>query len=291
MYVVAGATGHTGRVAAEALLSQGKQVTVILRSAEKAEPWHAKGAKVAVSSLEDTAKMRDILAGAEGAYLLIPPNYQIQNYMEDRKRLIAALAEAVDASRIEHVVLMSSSGGHLPSGTGLILVNHMGEEALGKVARNLTILRPGSFVENWTPVLGAAKTNGVLPSFHSPQHKLTMIATADVGRFAAVSLLDPAHRRRILNLAGPQEYSPEDIGQILAEIMGREMRVMSPPMSAMIPVLVKQGFSEDVAKLFQEMYGAANSGKLEFETEGAEFRRGTITPGEVFRKILSSQAD
>ena len=77
MYVVAGATGNTGSVAADTLLAEGKQVTVIVRSAEKGEPWRAKGAKVAVSNLDETAKVREILAGAEGVYLLIPPNPEV----------------------------------------------------------------------------------------------------------------------------------------------------------------------------------------------------------------------
>ena len=290
MYVVAGVTGNTGSVAAEALLAQGRQVTVIVRSAEKGAPWRARGAKVAVSSLDDTPKMREILEAAEGAYLLIPPNYQVANYIEDRRRLIDALAHAVEASRIDHVVLMSSSGGHLSRGTGLILVNHLGEEAIGKVARNLTILRPGSFVENWTPMLNAAKTNGTLPTFHSPQHKLVMIATADVGRYAAESLLNPARGRRILNLAGPQEYSPADIAEIVSGLLGRDVRVVNPPLSAAVPAFMKLGFSEDVAGLFRDMHTAANEGKLVFETDGTEFQRGSIAPAEVFQKLLQSAA-
>ena len=288
MYVVAGATGNTGSVAADTLLRAGKQVTVIVRSEEKGDPWRAKGAKVAVSSLDETAKMIEILKGAEGAYLLIPPNLEVTNYMDNRRRLAEAMAEAVRESNLPHVVLMSSAGGQLAAGTGLILVNHIGEEAMKPVARNLTILRPGSFVENWEPVLTAAKANGVLPTFHSPQHKLNMIGTEDVGRFAAEALLNPASGRRIINLAGPQEYSPEDIAGILSSLLGREVRVVNPPMSAAVPNFVKLGFSEDTAKLFEEMYIAANSGKLVFENEGAEFRRGTVTPREVFEKLLKN---
>lgn len=286
MYVVAGVTGNTGSVAAETLLAQGEQVKVIVRSVEKGEPWSAKGAKVVVSSLDETSKLREILAEAEGAYLLIPPNYEVPNYMDDRRRLIQALAKAVEESKIPHVVLMSSAGGHLASGTGLILVNHMGEEAMKPVTQNLTILRPGSFVENWEPVLAAAKASGVLPTFHSPQHKLTMIGTEDVGRFAAEALLNPAQGRRILDLAGPQEYSPEDIAGILGSLLGRDVRVVNPPMSAAVSTFMKLGFSEDAAKLFEEMYAAANSGKLVFENTGTEFRRGTVTPRDVFQKLL-----
>lgn len=286
MYVVAGVTGKTGSVAAESLLAQGKSVTVLVRSPERGEPWKARGATVAVATLEDSAKMREILAPAAGAYLLVPPNYEVPNYLEDRRRLIDALARAVAQSQVPHVVLMSSAGGHLLSGTGLILVNHLAEAAITPVARNLTILRPGSFIENWEPLLGPAKASGVLPTFHSAQHKLIMIATRDIGRFAAQSLLDPAQGRRILNLAGPQEYSPEDIAGILAVALDRDVRVVNPPMSTAVATFMKAGFSEDAAKLFAEMYDAANAGKLRFEHQGCELHRGTVTPSEVFEKLL-----
>lgn len=286
MYVIAGVTGKTGSVAAETLLAAGGPVTVIVRSAEQGEPWKSRGARVAVSTLQDTAKMAEILAAAEGAYLLIPPNYEVANYLDDRRRLIDALARAVAQSRVPHVVLMSSAGGQLASGTGLIVVNHWGEEAIKPAARNLTILRPGSFAENWEPVLAPAKASGVLPTFHSPRHKLTMIAAADVGRFAAQSLLDPASGRRILDLAGPQEYSPEDVAKILADLLKREVRVVNPPPGTAVPTFMKAGFSEDAARLFAEMFAAANAGKLVFEQTGTQFRRGGTTPREVFQKLL-----
>jgi uncharacterized protein YbjT (DUF2867 family) len=247
------------------------------------------GAMVAVADFEETARMTEILASAEGAYLLTPPNFEVANCFENRRRLIAATAKAVSESGIPHVVFMSSAGGQLPSGTGLILINHMGEEAMKQVAKNLTILRPGSFAENWEPMLGAAKANGVLPTFHSPQHKLTMISTDDVGQFAAEALLDPARGRRILDLAGPQEYSPEDIAQILSSLLGHDVRVVNPPITAAVATFMKAGFSGDAAKLFEEMYMAANSGKLEFEKTGTEFRRGKVTPREVFEKLLKKQ--
>jgi uncharacterized protein YbjT (DUF2867 family) len=290
MYVVAGVTGHTGSVAAETLLAAGKEVTVIVRSPEKGEPWREKGAQVAVASLDDISKMTEILSSAEGAYLLTPPNFELTNYMENRRRLIEATAKAVGESGVSHVVFMSSAGGQLPSGTGLILVNHMGEEALKPVAKNLTILRPGSFAENWEPVLSAARANGILPTFHSPQHKLTMISTDDVGRFAAEALLDPPRGRRILDLAGPQEYSPEDVAQMLGSLLGREVRVVNLPLSAAVATFMKAGFSADAAKLFEEMYVAANSGKLVFEKSGTEFKRGKITPREVFEKLLAKKS-
>lgn len=44
MFVVLGATGNTGSVAARTLLAQGKSVRVVVHGAAKGEAWRAKGA-------------------------------------------------------------------------------------------------------------------------------------------------------------------------------------------------------------------------------------------------------
>src|SRR5437016_5265158 len=72
MYVVAGVSGNTGKVVAETLLSQKKPVRVIVRDAAKGAAWKARGAEVAVAELDDVPALTKALAGAEGAYLLLP---------------------------------------------------------------------------------------------------------------------------------------------------------------------------------------------------------------------------
>ena len=53
MFVVFGATGNTGSVAATTLLAQGKSVRVVVHSAAKGEAWKAKGADAIIADLED----------------------------------------------------------------------------------------------------------------------------------------------------------------------------------------------------------------------------------------------
>ena len=285
MYVIAGATGQTGAAAADALLAQGKPVTVIVHSEDKGKNWQLKGAKVAVADLGDTPGLRSILSGADGAYLLIPPGYNAPKIVEDRRRVIEALAKAVAESGISHVVLLSSIGGHLSSGTGLIVNNYNGEKALAPVAKNLTVLRASYFIENWRPVLDLAK-EGVLPSFLIANRKIPMVATKDVGRVVAESLVNPARGRRVIELAGPQDYSPDDIAQALRSVLGREVSVNQLPVEAAAPILKGMGFSDDAVRLFQEMSAGINSGHVSFESKGTEFRRGNVTPEEVFRGLL-----
>jgi len=286
MYVVAGVTGQTGRAVAESLLKQGNPVTVVVRTEEKGEAWREKGAKVAVAALEDVPALRGALANAEGAYLLVPPIYGAARFLEDQRRTADALAKAVAESGIPHVVFLSSIGAQLLSGTGPILSVRYGESVLTPVARNLTLLRPAYFIENWAPVLGAARENGVLPTFLTPQRKIPMIATKDIGRIAAESLVNPARGRQVLELAGPEEYGPEDIARVLGSLLRRDVRVDYAPLNAVVPTFTSLGFSEDLARLMEEMYAGINSGHIAYEKKGAEFRRGTVSAIEVLRGLL-----
>jgi len=161
MFVVTGASGQTGRATALALLEQNQPVTAVVRSKDKEAEWKARGAEVAVLDLADSAALTDLLRGKAGAFLMIPPSAGEADYIAERQKIIDAFARAVRDSQIPHIVLLSSMGAQHAAGTGLILVNHNGEEALRPVAQHLTLLRAAYFLENWGSVLHVARENGI----------------------------------------------------------------------------------------------------------------------------------
>jgi uncharacterized protein YbjT (DUF2867 family) len=288
MYVVAGVTGNTGSVVAQSLLDRHKPVTVIARSEEKAQPWKAKGAKISIGSFEQPETIINALKSADGAYLLIPPASGVSE--QERERVVRSLAQAVEKSGVKHVVFLSSIGAQHASGTGPIVSVHIAETTLTPVANNLTFIRAAFFFENWAPVLSAAQNNGVLPTFLTPDRKIPMVSTRDIGRVAAEALLDPPNGRRIIELAGPQDYSPEDIASALSSSLNRGVRVQPLPISAAVETLKGMGFPEQVARLFQEMYEGINSGHVAYEDGSAEFRRGIVTAEEALRGLLGRSA-
>jgi uncharacterized protein YbjT (DUF2867 family) len=275
-------------VVAQSLLDQHKPVTVIVRSEEKAQRWKSKGAKIVVGSFEQPETIIEALNSADGAYLLIPPASGIAQ--QERERIVKSLAEAVEKSAVKHVVVLSSIGAQHASGTGPIVATHITETAIGPIARNSTFIRAAYFFENWTPVLAAAQSNGVLPTFLTPDRKIPMVSTRDIGRTAADSLLDPARGRRIVELAGPQDYSPQDIASILTSLLNREVRVQHLPLSAAAETFKGMGFPEEVAHTFLEMYAGINSGLVSYEGGRAEFRRGVITAEDALRGLLGKSA-
>ena len=62
MFAVLGASGNTGRVVAETLLSQNKKVRVVVRDVAKGQVWTAAGADVSVADVEDGAALTRALA-------------------------------------------------------------------------------------------------------------------------------------------------------------------------------------------------------------------------------------
>ena len=286
MYVVAGATGHTGRVVAESLLAAGKPVRVLVREEGKGREWSARGASIARADLGDEAALAAALAGAEGAYLLIPPTYTADDVLADRRRLAASIAAAVARSGVPHVALLSSTGAQHASGTGMILAPREGELAVAPAAKNVTIVRGAYFLENWGTVLPAARDSGVLPTFLTHDRKFPMVASADVAAAAADALLDGPRGRRVIEIAGPEELSPDDVGRIAGGLLGRNVRVEQAPLSAIGPAFRSFGMSDDAVRLFREMTAAINEGRSEFERRGTGYRRGATPAEAVFRAIL-----
>ena len=285
MFVVFGATGHTGGVVADSLLARNQPVRVVVRSADKGAPWKAKGAAVAVASLDDPASLSRALEGATATYLLLPPSYESASWLTGQRRRIDAAAEAVKTGGVSHVVFLSSIGGQLAEGTGPIRGLHYGERRLGVAAKNLTILRPGYFMENWASGVGMAKSQGVVPTFIAPTAKIPMIATKDIGVTAAQRLLAGGNGKLIVELAGPEEYSPDDVAAALGLILGKKVATQPAPLSAVVPTFGSFGFSEEAARLFEEMYAAFAGGLIGYE-HPASLVRGRVTLIDALREVV-----
>jgi len=286
MYVVTGVSGHTGSAAAETLLARGKPVRVVVRDPAKGAPWKKRGAEVAVANLSDASALARALAGADGAYVLIPPQYAAEDLIAAQKPVADALAAAIRQSGVPHVVFLSSIGAQHATGTGPIRSLHYGEDVIGRAAKNVTILRAAYFFENAVPVLGEAKAHGVLPSFLTPGRAVPMVATQDIGRAAAEALLDPPKGRRVIELSGPRDFTPEDVAAAVGRVLGREVRVQGVPLEAVIPAMAAAGLTAGAAALMQEMYGGVNDGRIDFEGGGAVRKRGTLGPEDALRPSL-----
>lgn len=283
MFVISGASGNTGSAAATALLAQGHEVRVIVRDAKKGEAWKQRGAEVALAELTDTAALTAAVRGADGVYVMLPPNHHADDLLAMQDSLIGHWTAALAAARPKHVVALSSVGAELPSGSGPILGVHALESALGKLSLPVTAVRAAYFMENWGAVAHPAKADGVLPSTLTLGLSTRMVATADIGRTVAAALIAGPSAERVIELAGPRDYTPEEVAAAFARVLGRPVQVVPVPDAAIEAVLAQAGMKPKMAALYHDMIGAFNSGKLAFK--GAP-RRGSVTIDEVVRGLV-----
>ncbi|HEY3666969.1 MAG TPA: NmrA family NAD(P)-binding protein [Polyangiaceae bacterium] len=288
MFVITGATGHTGSVAAETLLALGKQVRVVVRDAAKAKALAERGAEVVTADLSDEAALTRAFQGADGVFMLSPPDVTLKDFLGDRKKLTDGLARVAKAAKVKHVVLLSSIGSQHEAGTGMIRSTHAAELALRATGLPVTFVRAGYFVENWAAVLQPVQQDGALPSFIAAAQAIPMVASHDIGKTIAQALLDGPRGTRVIELAGPVEATPNDVAAALSKILGKPVKVAEAPLSAVVPTFTSFGFSQNVAELFREMYEGLANGKVSWQG-GTELVRGTTSLEDTLRALTGKQ--
>src|SRR5580693_8836116 len=98
MHAIMGITGQIGGVVARALLDAKQPVRAIVRDAAKGQAWSDRGCEVALATIEDAASLAAAFRGAEGVFVLVPPNFDpLPGFPEAQaigNTLRTALAEA-----------------------------------------------------------------------------------------------------------------------------------------------------------------------------------------------------
>ncbi|WP_085027277.1 NmrA family NAD(P)-binding protein [Ensifer aridi] len=285
MYVVLGANGRAGGEVARALIERGEAVRVVLRSKEQGEKWTALGAEVAVATIEDADTMADALKGASGAFLLNPPPVSGDPYARTEE-FGAALSGAAPRARLPKAVVLSSIGAQHASGTGVIATLNRFEALLDGVAPATVFLRSGYFVETWGEVAQTVMSESVLPTFIEPSQRIPMVSTIDVGRAAAAVLCEEWTGKRVVELAGPEDWSAGDVASAFAEVLGRPVVPVPVPPERRAALLAEEGVPGEVANALLGMYEGIAKG-LFMHQNGSEHRRGTISLMTAIERVVA----
>jgi uncharacterized protein YbjT (DUF2867 family) len=158
--------------------------------------------------------------------------------------------------------MLSAIPASLAEGNGPPKDLHYMENALRATGVILTAMRASYFQENIASALPAANQAGVFPNFlPSADFAFPMIATSDVGCFAADALLAPATRSEVIDLFGPS-YSMRQLADKLGAALGKTLRVVDIPAAAHVTALVDAGLPRPFAEAIAEMWAAFVSGRV-----------------------------
>ena len=284
MYVVTGATGNTGSVIATRLLAAGKKVRVVGRSMERLRPLVALGAEPFAADITDKEAVAGAFHGVEAAYVMIPPDLANVDYAAYQDEVIEAIAWALEKANLGHVVGLSSFGADKPDKTGPIAGVHRMEERLKRISGlNALFLRAGYFMENTLPQAAVIQQMGATAGALNPDLKIPMIATRDIGTFAADELLKREFRgHQTQELLGQRDLSMTEVTALIGQAIGKpDLLYRQITYDQFRGFLLQMGASQRTADMMVEMVEAQNRGHAR-ALEARDRRNTTPTSYEEF---------
>jgi uncharacterized protein YbjT (DUF2867 family) len=285
MYVVAGASGQVGRATAQSLLAKGQSVRALVLTDAERDEWIALGQQAVAVEFHDRALLTSQFSDADGIFLMIPPDYNAGPDYSKARRIVANFAAAVRLARPRRVVGLSSIGGHLCERLGLIEQSHIFETEFSSLDVPTSFIRPAWFMENAYWQLSEAIKCGVLESYlHPLDRKTPMTATSDIGGAIADLLLDRSGLDRVVEIEGPNRYSPDDVALELSSLLSRPVRARSVARDTWPERFRQEGSTETAQRV--AMLDGFNSGWIDFEGSPIEKKVGETPLRTVLEQLV-----
>jgi uncharacterized protein YbjT (DUF2867 family) len=209
--LVTGARGHVGRAVLEALVAAGQDVRASSRDATTLDV--PDGVAKVSADLEDASTLDAALEGVSGVFLYTRPQG------------VDGVVKAAEAAGVRHVVLLSSAATLEPEAAQgrIAALHHAAEQAVTAAPFASTVLNPGAFATN---TLGwrADIAEGVVRTAY-PDARIGAIHERDIADVAARILIDGSHDGESLPLTGPEPISFREQAEVLADVLGRPLRL------------------------------------------------------------------
>jgi uncharacterized protein YbjT (DUF2867 family) len=263
MYTVLGATGNIGSVITKKLLEKGEKVRVVGRNAGRLQQYVHRGAEAFVADVKDAEALAKALTGVRAAFLMMPPGMTSPDYRAEQELESIAISAAVKNGGLQYAVNLSSIGAQAPAGTGPILGLHDAERKLNAVERlNVLHLRPAYFMENHLSALQMIQMMGIFGGALRPDLKIPMIATRDIGAYAAERLLKlDFSGKQTQELLGERDLSMTEVVAAISRGIGKpDLRYVQFSYEQVEQTLVQMGLSAKTAAYLIEMFQGFNNG-------------------------------
>jgi uncharacterized protein YbjT (DUF2867 family) len=264
---ITGSLGHIGRPLTKELVQKGHSVTVVSSNPEKQKEIEELGAKAAIGSLENADFITSSFLNADVVYCMVPPaNYFDQNLdlFEYYRRLGKNYVQAIKESKVSRVINLSSIGGHLAKGNGILLGPHLVENLLNDLPLDVSIthIRPTEFYYNLLPQVHSAKNNGFIASNIGNDVVNSWVSPIDIASAIAEEITIPYTERNIRYVAS-DEFTYDELARILGKAIGNpELRWIALTDEQMNNGMISVGMKPDIAVGLTEMCAAINSGLL-----------------------------
>ena len=289
MYAIMGITGQVGSATARHLLDNGQRIRAIVRDRARAAPWAARGADIAVAAWSDAQALAAAFSGVDGVFVMLPANFAPSPDFAEPRALVRTLIDALRQAQPPKLVALSSIGAQHERDLGLITQLHLLETALDALPMPRAYVRAAWFMENMRWDVARAQSEGRLDSYLYPlERAIAMVATDDIGRVVADTLVQTWRGRRVIELEGPRRYSPLDMAQALGAVLERDVAAVAVPPEQWAARFESEGMPAGRTAPRIAMLEGFNSGWIDFEGGAAEHLYGHVPLGYVIDELVNA---
>jgi NAD(P)H dehydrogenase (quinone) len=251
--VITGASGHLGRLVAEAVLDRASDVVLVTRDPSRLADFAGR-AEVRRGDFSDPGSLAAAFAGA--TKVLVISTDRIGERVEGHKAAIDAAAAAGARS-------IAYTSGLNPSDSNPIVVmpeHRATEEHLRASGAGWTMLRNSIYTEMLLGGAPAALASGRHVS-NEGDGRVSYVSRADCAAVAAVVLTTDGHDGKEYDVTGPDALSAHDVAALYAELGGKPVEALTVDDDAHVAGLVEHaGMPEGVARAYATFGTGARRG-------------------------------
>ncbi|KAA3436517.1 SDR family oxidoreductase [Rufibacter hautae] len=253
--LVTGATGTVGSATVKALSAAGADVRAGVRSLIKGDSLkRLPGVDLVEINFDRPESLAVAFTGVTTAFLVTP-------FVQNQVELAQKLMDAAQAAGVKHVIRLSASGAEAEPGIQLARWHRQAEDYLKGTGMNYTLLRPGSFMQNFANMY--AHTIKESNTFYQPagEGRVSHVDVRDIGDVAAEILLNPdEHNGKAYTLTGPQALSGNEVAEIFSRVLGRTIQYVDLPEDAARAAMQQQGMPDWMTESLLELNAITRAG-------------------------------
>jgi uncharacterized protein YbjT (DUF2867 family) len=265
--IVTGSLGNISKPLVTELVQKGYHVTVISSNPDKQKEIEALGATAAIGSLENVDFLSTTFKGADVVHCMVPPN----NYFDQNLDLILYYEKiannykkAIQESGVKQVIYLSSIGGHLAEGNGILVGHYKGEQIINTLPKdvNISIMRPTEFYYNLFGFLYLIKRDSIMASVCGGDVVNVWVSPTDIAATTAEEIEKGISGRKVQYIAG-EEVTYNELATVIGVAVGKpDLSWVQITTEQMLGGLVAAGLQPKIAAGLVEMYNAINTGLL-----------------------------
>jgi NAD(P)H dehydrogenase (quinone) len=242
--IVTGASGHLGRLVADALLESLDPADVVLvsRHPQALRDLAERGATVRHGDFDEPGSLTKAFEGGDRA--LVISTLAVGRRAAQHRAAI----EAAAAAGVGHVVYTSFPNPVPGHPVGPIATEHGETEDLLKASGlDWTILRNATYAELQVMPGALAVAGGKLYT-NAGSGLLVPVSRQDCAAAAATVLATDGHAGKTYDITGPEALSQDQLAEVLSEVSGRRVQVVSLSDRKLTWGLMRYGAAKPVAR-------------------------------------------